>query len=492
MAAMGWWEKSRIHQALKRLIAGPGIEVDSTTPSAPVVSAKISTDASNALSFGTDDGLYATSESPFANQLVIRKDFHGVAASDELYAYVASPMIIDGVSILANTSGDLVVDVRKVPIGGFPATGGDSICASAKPTLTADQTYLDTTLTGWDKAAIIGDTYTFHIDSVTTVTDFEIMLFGQSAYGELTVTGAFTDTDVGSPLNGSPLAITGGDGVYALSGSPYSGTRPAGVTVSVSGSDLVATGNTTTEAHYVWTERVTSDDGQHYDVSCNMYVTAAGDPYWSSVVALLHFDGTDGSTTFTDETGKVWTANGNAQIDTAQSKFGGSSGLFDGSGDYVTTPSSVDWDFGTGDFTIELFARFFAHTSVMTLVGNYENSTKGWSFQRRSDSNTFRFSHGDGALIGAPWTPTDGVWYHMAACRQGTNLRLFVDGTQIGTTVTNSTDISGSAEALVLGALRYSAPIQYFNGWLEEVRITKGIARYTANFTPPTTPFPNS
>lgn len=220
--------------------------------------------------------------------------------------------------------------------------------------------------------------------------------------------------------------------------------------------------------------------------------SAPGDPYWSNVVALLHFDGTDGSTTFTDETGKVWTANGNAQIDTAQSKFGGSSGLFDGSGDYVTTPSSVDWDFGTGDFTIELFARFFAHTSVMTLVGNYENSTKGWSFQRRSDSNTFRFSHGDGALIGAPWTPTDGVWYHMAACRQGTNLRLFVDGTQIGTTVTNSTDISGSAEALVLGALRYSAPIQYFNGWLEEVRITKGIARYTANFTPPTTPFPNS
>lgn len=60
MAAMGWWEKSRIHQALKRLIAGPGIEVDSTTPSAPVVSAKISTDPSNALSFGTDDGLFAT------------------------------------------------------------------------------------------------------------------------------------------------------------------------------------------------------------------------------------------------------------------------------------------------------------------------------------------------------------------------------------------------------------------------------------------------
>lgn len=60
MAAMGWWEKSRIHQALKRIVAGPGIAVDPANPSVPVVSAKISTDASNALSFGTDNGLFAT------------------------------------------------------------------------------------------------------------------------------------------------------------------------------------------------------------------------------------------------------------------------------------------------------------------------------------------------------------------------------------------------------------------------------------------------
>lgn len=60
MAAMGWWEKSRIHQALKRIVAGPGIAVDPANPLVPVVSAKISTDASNALSFGTDNGLFAT------------------------------------------------------------------------------------------------------------------------------------------------------------------------------------------------------------------------------------------------------------------------------------------------------------------------------------------------------------------------------------------------------------------------------------------------
>ena len=275
MAAMGWWEKSRIHQALKRLIAGPGIEVDSTTPSAPVVSAKISTDASNALSFGTDDGLYVSGASGLLGQRVIRKDFHGISAGDELYAYVSSPMVIDGVSILADASGDLVVDVRKVPVGSFPATGGDSICASAKPTLTADQTYLDTTLTGWDKAAIIGDTYTFHIDSVTTVTDFEITLFGQSAYSELAYTGALTDAEVGDPVGGS-ITLSGGDGTYTIDASPVSGTRPAGNGLALVGSVYSdSSGVLTTAATYTWTDRFRSGDGQTLDVPSSITVSAA-------------------------------------------------------------------------------------------------------------------------------------------------------------------------------------------------------------------------
>lgn len=219
---------------------------------------------------------------------------------------------------------------------------------------------------------------------------------------------------------------------------------------------------------------------------------AETDPDWSNVVALLHFNGTDGSTTFTDETGKTWTANGNAQIDTAQSKFGGASGLFDGSGDYITSADSTDWDFGTGDFTIELFARFASHVSVMTLVGNYASNSYGWSFQRRSDSGTLRFGHGDLIIANVTWEPTDGVWYHMAACRSGTSFRLFVDGDQVGSTVTNSTNISGSSGLLTVGALRASSPIQYFNGHIDELRITKGVARYTSNFTPPSHQFPSS
>ncbi|MDI6787615.1 MAG: hypothetical protein QME51_04520, partial [Planctomycetota bacterium] len=74
--------------------------------------------------------------------------------------------------------------------------------------------------------------------------------------------------------------------------------------------------------------------------------------------ALLHFDGTDASTTFIDESGKIWTRYGNAQIDTAQSKFGGASGLFDGAGDYITTPDHNDFNLGSGNFTVDLRVRF--------------------------------------------------------------------------------------------------------------------------------------
>ena len=69
--------------------------------------------------------------------------------------------------------------------------------------------------------------------------------------------------------------------------------------------------------------------------------------------SLLHFNGADASTTFTDESGKAWTASGHAQIDTAQSVFGGASGLFDGTDDYIYAADSDDWNLGTLDFTVD-------------------------------------------------------------------------------------------------------------------------------------------
>ena len=219
---------------------------------------------------------------------------------------------------------------------------------------------------------------------------------------------------------------------------------------------------------------------------------SGNDPDFASVVVLLHFNGVDASTAFTDGKGHTFTANGNAQIDTAQSLFGGASGLFDGSEDYLSTPNHADFNFGTGDFCIETAVRFntLPSNSIVSLASTYQNSTNGWSVQYRTDvgeGNRLTFGVGD-ARNNFAWSPSINTWYRVAISRAGTSLRAFVDGIQIGSTIANSSNLTSTA-ALWVGALNFGGGIQFFNGWLDELRITKGVARYTANYTVATGPF---
>ncbi len=216
---------------------------------------------------------------------------------------------------------------------------------------------------------------------------------------------------------------------------------------------------------------------------------AATDPYFANVVLLLHCDGVNDSTTFTDSSSaaRTFTTFGNAKIDTSQYKFGGVSGKFDGSGDHITAPSSTDFNFGTGDFTIETWIRFNVFPAASgTIVGNYPGT---WALQYRPDQgNKITLYDGSANYSGALSLST-ATWYHFAVTRAGTSLRFFVDGVQSGSTLTNSTNFS-TANTLCVGQLNGLG--QEVNGWLDDMRITKGVARYTASFTPPIAAFPNS
>jgi len=201
--------------------------------------------------------------------------------------------------------------------------------------------------------------------------------------------------------------------------------------------------------------------------------------YGDDCVLMLHMNGADASTTFTDssDTAHTITAVGGAQIDTAQSKFGSASGLFDGAGDYLTAADHADWDFGTGDFTIDFWLRF--NSAGAAYFVDREDSAR---FAVRYGGGNLRFDIGGGSVVSQAWSPSNGVWYHIAATRSGTNCYLFVDGTQHGSTGSSSFNISFTTG---IGVGASSTGTQPVNGWMDEVRIVKGQAIWTANFTPP-------
>lgn len=206
---------------------------------------------------------------------------------------------------------------------------------------------------------------------------------------------------------------------------------------------------------------------------------------------LLHMDGSDASTTFTDEAGKTVTANGNAQIDTAQSKFGGAGGLFDGTGDYLSVPDSADWYFATGDFTIDFRVRFNSVASNAAFYNQYVDGNNEirlfWS-QSAAQLILQNYTGGVATIdVRKAWSPSINIWYHVAVVRNGNNFMMFIDGTQIGTTDSDASEVTNFAAGIEIG--RSDVGSSNLNGWLDEYRISKGIARWTSNFTPPTAPY---
>jgi hypothetical protein len=216
------------------------------------------------------------------------------------------------------------------------------------------------------------------------------------------------------------------------------------------------------------------------------FATGDSDPYWSSVVLLMHMNGADASTTFTDEKGHTVTANGNAQIDTAQSKFGGSSALFDGSGDYLSLATSTDWSFGTGDFTIELWVRA-SSTGYAGLVGTNNDISGIHPILYLWNTGVLAWYYNANVRITGTTNIVGAGFVHVAVCRSGTSTKLFVNGTQEGSTYSDSNNYSNTG--LWIGAKPWAT--QYLNGHIDELRITKGVARYTSNFTAPSAAFPN-
>ncbi|ESY49028.1 MULTISPECIES: LamG domain-containing protein [unclassified Mesorhizobium] len=286
------------------------------------------------------------------------------------------------------------------------------------------------------------------------------------------------------------LKLAAGLGSYAHTGTAAS--LAYGRKVAAAAGSFALTGTT---GGLLRGYKVTAAAGSYAMTGTAATLTKAGvtDPNFSSVKLLLGFDGVDAATATSDESGVAHGAAtfvGNAQLDTAQSKFGGSSLLLDGSGDYVTFPDSADWAFGT-TFTIEGFFRFAAAPTNAILVAQW---TGGWAFWFSAGKLFFRNSSttDTGSYT---WSPTLNTWYHIAIDRDASNVaRIYVDGVMQVKTTGYSVPINNSSAVLAIGSLRPGGFTTFdMNGWVDELRISN-ITRYgsDAGFTVPTAAFPRS
>ena len=215
--------------------------------------------------------------------------------------------------------------------------------------------------------------------------------------------------------------------------------------------------------------------------------STVGDVYFPQTELLLPFDGSNGATATSDlsDNNHSVTFVGDAQISTAQSKFGGSSYYGDGTGDHLTIPSSSAFAFAAGDFTIELWVR---RTGSITYPYLWDMRVAGaaaevnYIYLLSDSSYVMRYSVNNATKITGSTTIALNTWHHVALVRSSGTTTLYLDGSSEG-----SFSDSTSYVAAPLRIGDYSNGGYSFPGHMEDWRITRGVARYTSSFTPPTT-----
>ena len=237
---------------------------------------------------------------------------------------------------------------------------------------------------------------------------------------------------------------------------------------------------------------MTMKTGKHYlgiilALTITLLITSAtGDIYFDKVSLLLPFDGTDGATSTTDisNSNHSLVFGGDAKISAGKSKYGGTSCYFDGKGDYLTVADSEDWNFGTGDFTIEFWVWRTGLKSSEGLIGAYPTGWQSAAPLVAVHDNKILITEGtysnrtkadDAPLIVS-------TWYHMAFSRRSGTMWLFIDGKLVKF---GEDDHSYDFNDIKIGSYNVGPNNYYFSGYLDDIRLTKGVARYISNFTVP-------
>ena len=204
---------------------------------------------------------------------------------------------------------------------------------------------------------------------------------------------------------------------------------------------------------------------------------------------MLHMDGDQ-----SDSSHEV-TTSGDPQLNATTKKFGASSMYFDGAGDYLAIPDHADWNFGTGAFTFDFWVNFSSFKDINILVNAWDIDTVQRSFYVRYNNSASQLQFeltstgaGGDLTVFKSWSPSTGTWYHIAVVRNSNTFTLYVGGVSIGSEVDSLSHYDSTSEVRI-GKPWFSSPDYYFDGYMDELRITKGEARWTSDFTPPTSAY---
>lgn len=227
--------------------------------------------------------------------------------------------------------------------------------------------------------------------------------------------------------------------------------------------------------------------GEHFVV---YHDTPDADVNWANVSCAMHFDGTDGSATYTDEVGHTFSSGGTAPtLTTSTSKFGASCLYLPGSGYLSATQTGTEFNLGTGPFTVEFWLKAVStsgqvYRGILSLHDTGSGSPLLSFYQQDTSLVVYNAYGGDVASFSAGISTS--AFVHIEATLSGGDWLFFANGTQVATAASRTI----TATRLDIGRAA-GLSSNYFNGYIDDIRITKGVSRHTADFTAPAQSFPN-
>ena len=244
------------------------------------------------------------------------------------------------------------------------------------------------------------------------------------------------------------------------------------------------------------TDAVSSVNGEvgavELDLASLNDVAGGGDPDFANVQLLLLGEGADTGTTVTDSSSNAFSPTVSSGVTTSATEFKYGSTSLRMTGGRITYSDNAAFTLGSADFTIETWIRTDSIATGFTIGCQRDAGgvNEAWGLWWDQPSGDLKFQYSlDGSnsqpAIARAWSPSANTWYHVALVRSGSDLLMFVDGTQLGTTATITGSIYDSSRPLTVGALELSSGYIYqLTGYMDNFRLTVGVARYTADFTP--------